>query len=212
MIASLLGFIADIRYRKISHTATVNDLLKEFFRKTIHICASLVPVLAAWNYKLTLVSLSFVVCFYSLCEYLRLTGKSIPVISSITAYASRRRDEGKFVLGPVTMGLGVLLTLVIFPPETASIGIFALAFGDGIASLAGKLFGNIQIPHTKGKTLAGSFSCFIAVFLSTQLVTGDPLRSLAVGFFTTCLEAIPLKEYDNLLIPVLVSGFVTLLP
>jgi phytol kinase len=212
MKGALSGFIADFRYRKISHTATVNDLLKEFFRKSIHLCASLVPLLADWNYNWTILALSFVICLYILCEYRRLSGNPIPFISRITALAARKRDEGRFVLGPVTMALGVLATLLVFPSDAARIGIYALAFGDGIASLAGKIYGRVKIPFTGGKTIEGSFACFSAVFLSTFLVTYNPLRSLEVAVIAMLIEMLPLKDYDNLLIPLLIGGFFWLLP
>jgi dolichol kinase len=212
MKGALMGLISDFRYRKISQSATVNDLLKEFFRKSIHICASLVPLFASINFNWTVIGLSAVICIYVFCEYRRLAGVPIPVISRITAYAARKRDEGRFVLGPVTMALGVLVTLLLFPLDTARVGIYALAFGDGIASLAGKLFGHVKIPHTGGKTIEGSFACFCAVLLSTFLVTGNPLVSFEVSLLAMVIEVIPLKDYDNLLIPVLISGFVFLLP
>lgn len=207
-----MGFISDFRYRKISQTATVNDLLKEFFRKSIHICSSFVPFLAEWNYRWTILALSFVICVYIWCEYRRLSGSAIPVISRVTAYAARRRDEGRFVLGPVTMAFGVLFTLIIFPPEAARIGIFALAFGDGIASLAGKLYGKIRIPFTSGKSLEGSAACFCAVYLSTLIVCRDPLKAFVIALMAMFLEALPIRDYDNLLIPVCISAFVCLLP
>ncbi len=212
MKRALIGFFSDVRYRKISHSSTVNDLLKEFFRKTIHICASLVPILADWHYQWTLMALTFIVCFYSFCEYRRLSGHPIPVISTITAYAARTRDEGRFVLGPVTMGLGVLSALILFPPEAARIGIFALAFGDGIASLAGKIFGKTRIPFTKGKTAEGSTACFFAVFFSTVLITHKPLQALEVALLAAVIEVFPIQDYDNLLIPLAIGGFVFLLP
>ena len=212
MKLSPIGFLADFRYRKISQLATVEDLLKEIFRKTIHFCSSLVPLLAHWNHFWTIAALSFVICFYIISEFWRLRGKSIPVISRITSYASRRRDEGHFVFGPVTMGFGVLLTLLMFPPEIARIGIFALAFGDGIASLAGKLYGKIKIPYTNGKTVAGSLACFIAVYLSTLFVTRNFMTAVAVAIVAVLLEAMPIKDFDNLIIPIFVSGFVCLLP
>jgi len=212
MKVELMGFISDFRFRKISHTATVNDLLKEFFRKSIHICASFVPFLAVWNFNWTITALSLVICIYIYCEYRRLSGSGIPLISRITAYAARKRDEGRFVLGPVTMALGVLFALILFPPEAARIGIFALAFGDGIASLAGKMYGRIQIPFMQGKTVAGSSACFAAVYLSTLLVTHDPVKALLVATVGMILEVLPIRDYDNLIIPVCISAFMCLLP
>lgn len=208
----ILSFVSDVRYKQISQTSTVNDLLKESFRKTIHICASIVPILAVLNYHLTLIALASVIAFYSFCEYQRLIGGSIPYISKITTYAARSRDEGRFVLGPVTLGLGVLLALVVFPIDSARIGIVALSFGDGIASLAGKIFGRVKIPFTQGKTLAGSLACFIAVYIAMFLITYNPLRAFEIALFTTVLELIPIRDFDNLLIPLLVSGLVWLLP
>jgi Dolichol kinase len=212
MKGALMGFISDFRYRKISHNSTVNDLLKEFFRKSIHLCSALVPAFAAVNYTWTLISLSLVICFYIFCEYSRLSGHAIPVISGITAYAARRRDEGRFVLGPVTMALGILFALILFPPEAAMVGIFALAFGDGIASLAGKIYGRRRIPHAGGKTLEGSSACFMAVYLSSLLVVRDPVKAFAIALLAMLIEVFPLRDYDNLLIPLLIGGFVTLLP
>jgi len=203
-----MGFIANFRYRKISHSATVDDLVREIFRKSIHLCASLVALAASINLDATVIALSAVICVYSFCEYRRLAGKTIPLISGITAFASRKRDSGRFVLGPVTMALGVLLALVLFPPIAACVGIFALAFGDGIASLAGKLFGRIKIPHTGGKTVAGSMACFAAVAISSFAVLLDPVKALAVALLAMLIEVLPLKDYDNLLIPIAIGALV----
>lgn len=207
-----MGFLGDFRYRRISQTATVNDLLKEFFRKSIHFCAALVPWFAFGHYDLTIVLLSAVVCFYTWSEYRRLGGSAVPIVSRITVLAARKRDEGRFVLGPVTMAVGVLLTLLIFPLEAARVGIYALAFGDGIASLAGKLWGRTKIPLTGGKTLEGSVACFLAVYVSALTVTKSPLQALAVAGVAVIVELVPIRDYDNLLIPLMISLFVFLLP
>jgi dolichol kinase len=137
-------------------------------------------------------------------EILRLKGVSIPLISSITIMASRKWDTG-FVLGPVTLGLGALLTLLLYPAPIASIAIYALAFGDGLSSLVGKLFGHIRPPFLFGKSLEGSLTCFIATSLAGFLVSRSVLVSLVAAVFATVTEALPLKDYDNIAIP-LVAG------
>lgn len=207
-----MGLLSDFRYRRISQTATVNDLLKELFRKSIHICSSVVPFLAVWNFRFTVVSLSAVMCTYIWCEYRRLSGKYVPVVSRITIFASRRRDNGRFVLGPVTMAFGILFTLLLFPAEAAMTGIFALAFGDGIASLVGKAFGRTKIPFTNGKSLEGSAACFCAVYASTLVVSRNPLTALCVALVAMLIEVLPIKDYDNLMIPVCISALMCLLP
>jgi len=204
-----MSFIANFRYRRISQTATVNDLLKETFRKGIHFCAAAVPSFSALNYSWTVFALSSVISVYIFCEYRRLGGNSVPVVSFVTSYAARRRDNGRFVLGPVTMGLGVLFSLLLFPHEAARYGIFALAFGDGIASLAGKMFGKTLIPHAQGKTLEGSAACFVAVFVAILFASRNPVEAFAVALLAMAIELLPLKDYDNLVIPVVIGVFAT---
>ena len=200
-----MGFIADLRYRYLSHTATVETLLKEFFRKSIHLCSAFVPLLAVFDVDAVCVGLMAAMALYVVCELLRLRGISVPLVSKITEYAARSRDEGRFVLGPVTLAAGILLALLLFPLPYASVGIFALAFGDGTASLAGKLFGKRRIPGTQGKTFEGSFACLVTVFLSSRAVTKNPLHALFLGITAAVFEALPLKDYDNLLIPLLLA-------
>lgn len=180
-------------------------ITKEVFRKSIHLCSCIVPFLMEKSYYLVLVLLSLALAFYSFCEYLRLKGKVVPLISAVTAAASRKRDENRFVLGPVTLCAGIITASVLFELPYARIGIFALAFGDGIASLAGKLFGKVHLPLTQGKTAAGSLSCFAAIFISCYLCCKNCSASLIIASVGMFIELLPLKDLDNIFIPVLLS-------
>lgn len=188
----------------------LNSILKEIFRKAIHICSSLVPLLLGVAYYPTLILLAVALVSYSLCEYLRLKGHTIPLISKITEVAARKRDENKFVLGPVTLVVGILLAAIFLPLEPASVGIYALAFGDGLASLVGRIFGKVTIPGAKGKTVAGSLACFVAVFISTFCVCGNSLISLIIGTVAMIIEVLPLADFDNIIIPISI-GFIYML-
>lgn len=194
-------------------------LLKELFRKSIHLGSALVPVVLEKNYWFTVGLLVFALIAYIICESLRLKGIKIPVVSRITELAARQRDEHKFVLGPVTMVLGILLCIFInsYPPG-CKIGIFALAFGDGLASLSGKLFGKVHIPFTRGKTVAGSLTCFTAVFISSFIVfssvgeTGAAMgaagASVLLASAAMFIELLPLADLDNIIIPPVI-GFLS---
>lgn len=182
-----------------------NRLVKEIFRKSIHICSSFVPFFLKRAYWPVIFLLIFAAIFYSICEILRLKGRCVPAISKITEIASRKRDENKFVLGPVTLVVGILIAALVLPLDCAKVGIFALAFGDGLASLAGKSFGKITIPGAKGKTVAGSLACFFAVFVSTFCCCNNVALSLVVATFAMFIEALPLADFDNVLIPVAVG-------
>lgn len=180
----------------------LNSLLKELFRKSIHICSSFVPFFLKLAYWPVIGLLIFALIGYSICEVLRLKGYSIPLISKITEVAARKRDENKFVLGPVTLVIGILLAALILPLDCARVGIFALAFGDGLASLTGKMIGKITIPGAKGKTVAGSLACFMAVYISSFCCCKNCFVSLIVAVCAMLIEVLPLADLDNILIPI----------
>lgn len=190
---------------------------KELFRKSIHICSAFVPLILKKFYVLTICLLIAAIVIYTVCEILRTKGINVPLISQITAIAARKRDENHFVLGPVTLAFGILLACLLYSWIPASIGIFALSFGDGLASLFGKLFGKIKIPFTQGKSVAGSLTCFTAIFISSFLLlyfskanlhflTDYSSLSLILAAVGMGIELLPLRDFDNLLIPVLIGA------
>ncbi len=182
------------------------SILKELFRKLIHLCSAFVPLFASFSKTLTLALLAAALVLYSASEFLRLKGIRIPLVSKVTEAAARKRDENRFVLGPVTLVAGIMLALAIWKIEFATLGIFALAFGDGLASLFGKLFGRIHIPFTNGKTAAGSLTCFAAVLISSFLVLGNSFESLVLAFIAMILEMLPMTDFDNIVLPVMIGG------
>jgi dolichol kinase len=178
------------------------ELKSEILRKAIHILIALSPSMAAVNRPLTMILLMAGTLCYTYLETLRGAGVKIPLFSSIASMASRSRDKGRFVLGPVTLGIGALLALLWYPSPVASIGIYALAFGDGFASLIGKLFGRIRPSCLGGKSVEGSLACFIAVLLAAYQVSYNYKTALIAALTATLIEALPLKDYDNLAIPI----------
>ncbi len=180
-------------------------LYKEIFRKSIHLCSGFVPLCLKFSYPITIGLLCFAGAFYTLTQILSLRGVKVPFVSDITDMAARERDRGKFVLGPLTLVVGILLAALLCPPKAAAVGILALAFGDGLASLAGKFLGNLRIPYTGGKTCAGSLMCFVAIFVSCFCVMGRADVSLAAALCGMFIEVLPLKDYDNILIPLLLG-------
>ena len=183
----------------------IGELKTEVIRKAIHFLIALSPSMAAVNKLFTVFALLIGTLGYTFMEYLRLSGIRVPVISSITSMASRPRDSGHFVLGPVTLGFGALLALLLYPSVAAAIAIYALAFGDGIASLAGKFLGRIRPAFLFGKSVEGSIACFAVVLISAYAVSGNVYVALTAAFTAAIVEALPLNDYDNLAIPVTVG-------
>lgn len=187
------------------------ELQKELLRKSIHMTIAVVPALAQLvGVSITLGLLAVGTMFYTYAEFLRAGGTEVYVIGRVTAAAARGRDQGRIVLGPITLGLGAMIALMLFPNPAAAVAIYALAFGDGLSSLAGKLFGTLEIPFTGGKTVEGSATCLAAVFLSTVAVTGMPRESLMVGAIAAAVELFPSKDADNLILPMVVGAVAVL--
>jgi phytol kinase len=189
----------------------VKAIRGEIVRKLLHFVVALVPVMASIDKSLTLLILGTGVIFYIIVEQLRQEGVYVLAISDLTIYASRDRDRGRFVLGPVTLGLGAMLALALYPEPASRIAIYALAFGDGFASLIGKLVKGVKLPFTRGKTLAGSLTCFVAVGIIAWRILGNPVHALATAAVAALLEALPTEDLDNIILPAGTGLFVSLL-
>jgi dolichol kinase len=189
----------------VGTAAVFAEARTEMVRKSLHFLIALSPGMAAINYPLTVLALMAGVLGYTFMEILRLSGVKIPVVSTLTAMASRPKDIGVFVLGPVTLGIGALLALLLFPSPAACIGIYALAFGDGFAGLIGKLFGRIRPAFLFGKSVEGSAACFAATFISAWLVSHNYAVSIAAAITAMAVEALPLEDYDNISLPLIVG-------
>jgi len=187
-----------------------NPMEKEVIRKGIHMTIAFIPSLALFSRSLTITLLLLGTVFYLISEIFRVNNKEfIGFVTSISEIASRERDKG-ITLGPVTLAVGSLLVLSLFTPVAAACGIYALAFGDGLSSVTGKLWGYKKIPFTQGKSYVGFFTCFTMILSTTYGVTGLLNKSLLAAVAGSITELIPIKDIDNLLIPIVVALAVVL--
>ena len=189
--------VDDSKHRSV----TSNVLSAELVRKGIHALIALEPSLAAWDRSLTALFLMCGILFYTWAESLRFLGFSPPLFSSVTAAVLREREKGFFALGPVTLGLGALLTLLVFPPTIAAAAIYALAFGDSAATLVGKFLGRLRPAFLSGKSLEGSLACFAATALTGYIVFQDWKTAFIMGLVSMLVDALPFKDFDNLFLP-----------
>lgn len=177
------------------------DIQTELFRKSIHIMVGAVPLLAAMDLHLTRSLLICGILVFAYAEKVRLSGGTLPLITGITKLASRKRDMNKMVMGPLTLAFGALFTLIFFREPTASVGIFALAFGDGLSSVVGKIFGKVKLPFTGGKTLEGTLTVFSVMIPIVLAAGGSWTTAIIVGTVAALLEALPVEDMDNLILP-----------
>lgn len=180
-------------------------LTTELIRKTIHISSAVTAVLAQRWYKQTIAAIIGISVLYAISEWLRMRHYNLFCIAALTRLAARERDKGHVVYGPLTLAAGVLLALVLYPLHTAQIAVYALAFGDGLAGLVGKCFGKTPLRFARDKTVAGSCACFAVVACTSFAVSGSVWKSALLALLTACIEMLPLKDYDNLFIPLVVG-------
>ena len=183
----------------------------EMIRKGIHLLVAIVPAIHSLIGSLTLLLLAGGIALYILLETLTLKGRAIPIFDKIIGAANRERDKGKFAYGPLTLGIGAFLSLVLFPYQAACIAIYALAFGDGFASLIGRIFGRTRPAILLGKSVEGSLSCFLAVYISALHLSHDWKLSFCAAIVASIVEALPLKDWDNIIIPLAVGYITTML-
>lgn len=195
----------------ISALGVSSGLRTELIRKSIHFLIALAPTIASIDRSLSVFILASGTLVYAIAENARISGVSIPIVSALTAAASRDRDKGRFVLGPVTLGLGAMLAMLLYPNPAASVAVYALAFGDGFASIIGKLFGKTRPAFLLGKSIEGSIACFFSVFIAAYLVVKDIRIAFFAAFTAMLTEALPLEDFDNIALPMAVGFSVELL-
>ncbi len=190
----------------VYQTDRIKELRIEFVRKSIHMAISLVPLLAAIDRGFAFALLAGGIVIYTYSEILRGEGKTVMFLTGIKELALRERDINHFALGPVTLAMGAMSALFFYPEPAAAVAIYALAFGDGFASLAGKFAAGRKIPFTGGKTYIGSLACFTAVFFTTFRITGRIMDSVLIASIAMLTEVLPMGDFDNFLLPI-VTGY-----
>ena len=96
-----------------------------------------------------------VALFYMLSEVSRVSGTSLPILSSVTMYAANKTEFYEFATAPFYFALGIAISLLIFPEPISYVAITVLTLGDGFAHVFGMKFGRTRFPSTKERILRG---------------------------------------------------------
>jgi len=111
--------------------------------------------------------------------------------------------------GAFWYGVGLLLIISFLDNVNyiyASIAI--LAFGDGVATLAGR-YGKVNLFHNKNKTLEGSAAFFVASSIAAYPFIG--MTALPLSLICALFESINLNFDDNLVVPLVCVVFFLLI-
>ena len=184
-----------------------NDILRE----TIHGSGVLVPVLCSIiGIFATALLITSVAAVYTVSELMRIDGKNLPLVSTVTRHAASQTELYEFTAAPLYFAIGILLTILFFqaPASSAAIAIFAL--GDSAASIFGSLIPAKPLPLNKGKTWGGSIAGFLFAFLAGTFFV-PPVFALAGAAVAIVVEWVPLPVNDNVIMPLCTAATLTLL-
>ncbi len=182
----------------------------EFLRKLVHIAFGFCALLLRWLTTWQAAGLAVAAFLHNRFVLPRLLGRRIA------------RDERGTDLGIMLYPVAVFVLIVAFPndPGLAAAGWAILAFGDGTATLAGKIIGGPRLPWNATKSVAGSVTFVlagaVAAWLTGAFVDGDPgyaLPWVVVGVVAATAagiaESLALEIDDNIVVPV-VAGLTLL--
>jgi dolichol kinase len=184
-----------------------NDVLREM----IHASGVFVPVLCSFvGFPAVALMICTVVALYVISELLRMGGKNLPFISTVTRHAVSQAELYEFAAAPIYFAVGILLALLLFraPISSAAIAIFAL--GDSTASIFGGVISKKPLPFNKGKTLEGSLAGFFFALLAGSFFI-PPSWALVGAAIAMIVECLPLPVNDNILVPLCTGLALTLI-
>jgi len=188
---------------------------KELFRKLIHIVGFSIPFISIILGVPFATSLILILAItYTVSEYLRLNGRSIPIFTTITRVAMRDADghesQSTFVKEPLYFAAGILAALLVFPAPFNYAAIAVVTLGDGFASVIGRLYGRNRIPYSGGKTIEGTLAGLVFAFAGCLIFVSPTIAIIAatIGMVT---EFLRLRVSDNLSIPMITGLALTII-
>lgn len=172
----------------------------------VHCSVLFVPILAeVFSRSTTVIALVIISVIYTGCEFLRLRGRVVPVITRFTLRMNPSLEEGHFISQPIYLAAGVALALLLFPKEVAYASIIIVAVGDPVAGYVGARFAQLRCGV---KSLEGFVAGLVAATLVASLVVLPPVSLIgATGGMT--IELWDGLE-DNLTIPLAAGGLMVL--
>jgi dolichol kinase len=179
--------------------------LTDNLRKVVHLSALLIPILTEVTSKsAVLIALFLITIAYALEEVLRLKGHRLPIITPFTLRMSRPEETARFIIRPIYLAVGIILTLFLFPSTIAYASICVMAVGDPVAAYVGGKIGRIRV---RRKTVEGFLAGLVASFLLTSLIV-SPIMALLGSVAGMLMELLDIPD-DNLTMPLAAGALMT---
>jgi dolichol kinase len=189
----------------------LNFPIDEIKRKIFHIL-TLVYVIAYWYLPLNTVlyTMFVIILFVLFAEVLRAKNEKFNIfVLKILGGVHRESETHKISGLPWTLA-GAFFTMFLFHNKTIVLTSFLyLAFGDAVAALIGKAYGKHKI--YAGKSLEGSFACFVVCFIIGLVVLPTWQFAFIGALIATFVETIPWPLNDNFWMQIINAGILTFL-
>ena len=211
--------IALIFLRIVDFIASRGVISSQLSRKIVHIgtgpifvlCWFLFPDESISRYIAAIVPLLITIQFL-------LIGVGIIKDQASVDAMSRTGNPREILKGPLFYGL-IFIVVTIFFWKDFLVGIIALMIlcgGDGFADIFGRRMKSGKLKWAENKTIAGTVAMFLGGFIFSWIIsaifysTGNYSFSfvkltqiiLILSAFAALVESLPVKDYDNLTVPV----------
>ncbi len=179
---------------------------REIKRKLFHLTGLSLHPLNIWFYDHRFLLWAGLLFLLTVIELARRQGK-LPFLNRLFAGLLRPGEDGR-LSGTFYYLWGVGLSFLFFPLEYALIGLWVLTLADTASALCGQAVGRLRLGT---KTLEG----MLAFWLTSLLILKGfgwswDLRTLFLALFWAGVEMLP-GVNDNLVLPLVVAGSLTLL-
>lgn len=114
-----------------------------------------------------------------------------------------RPHERADITGATWLAIAMLGAMLVLPPGPAVVALWAVAAGDGAASVIGRIVAHRRAAPQTGKTIAGSLACAAVTAAGALWLTdAAPLAAAAIGALTAVAERPRGPLDDNLRVAV----------
>lgn len=193
---------------KIAHQNKVPWL--ELRRKIMHTYPIAIPIVYHYVSRETalmiLIPLGVCYVFFDILRHFHQGFKK--VFDRVITSNFLREHEKYGLIGSSYFVFGAVLSIILFPKPVAIASLYILIICDAVAGIVGSSWGRVRI---FGKTLEGSIAFFISGMIFVAFTMWDNLLwgTLAV-VGGALVELIPTGLDDNLTIPLVAGGILTL--
>lgn len=177
---------------------------REVVRKAVHGGGFFFLPVLLWNRTAFTVLVCIFLIVYLIIEWGERRGFRIPGLTQLTEISKRESESGKISRGAIYLVLSSLVLPYLFGAHAAAIGLAQIYTADVTSTLIGIRWGKRKLPYSPKKSWLGSAAFLVTAFAASLFFIPWP-QALLLAFLGTVVESLPIREADNLTVPLAVS-------